>query len=236
MPRNARRLLAGGHYHVINRGNNRASLFAEPGDYAAFVRLMAQAQARVRLDILAACVMPNHFHLVVSQQGARDISRWMHWLLTTHSHRHHLQFGSSGRVWQGRFKAFPIERDGHLLTVMRYVERNALRAGLVERAEEWAWGSLAWRRIGSVDALLAEPPVALPSDWTQRVNAPQSAEELAALRSCVNRQRPFGDDAWVEDQSLRIGLGSAARPRGRPRKPVLPARPATTQTRGPVPR
>lgn len=226
MPRNSRLLVAGGHYHVINRGNNRSSLFPEPSDYAAFVRLMAQAQSRIRLSILAACVMPNHFHLVVSQQGNHDISRWMHWLLTTHSHRHHLRFGSSGRVWQGRFKAFPIERDGHLLTVMRYVERNALRAGLVERAEQWAWGSLAWRGAGSAGALLAKPPVTLPCDWAQRVNAPQSAEEVAALRSCVNHQRPFGDDAWVEDQSQRMGRGPAARRRGRPRKPAPAAEPA----------
>jgi putative transposase len=224
MPRTSRSLVPHGYYHLINRGNNRASVFLEPADYRRFIGLMERSQERVQLRLLAYCLMPNHFHLVASQDGQRDISRWMHWLLTTHSHRHHLQFGSSGRVWQGRFKAFPIERDGHLLTVMRYVERNALRAGLVERAEEWAWGSLAWRRTGSVDALLAEPPLTLPSDWTQRVNAPQSVEELAALRSCVNGQQPFGDDAWVEDQSLRIGLGSAVRPRGRPRKPVLPAR------------
>jgi putative transposase len=84
--------------------------------------------------LLAVCLMPNHFHLVVSQHCARDISRWMQRLLTTHTHRHHLRHGTSGRVWQGRFKAFPIKQDDHLLTVMRYVERNASRAGLVNRA------------------------------------------------------------------------------------------------------
>jgi len=215
-------LVAGGYYHLINRGNNKSVVFHQPGDYRSFLRLIDAAQERIRLKLLAFCLMPNHVHLVVSPDGATDVSRWMHWLMTTHSHRHHLRYGTSGCVWQGRFRSFPIKCDGHLLTVMRYVERNALRAGLVERAEEWAWGSLAWRRTGSVDALLAEPPVTLPHDWAQRVNAPQSAEELAALRRCVNGQRPFGDDAWVEDQSLRMGLGPAVRPRGRPRKPVPP--------------
>lgn len=218
MPRTGRSLLAGGHYHVINRGNNRSTIFVEPADYEAFLWLMARSQRRVELSIFAVCVMPNHFHVVASQRGAQDISRWVHWLLTTHTHRHHRRYGSSGRVWQGRFKAFPIEQDAHLLTVMRYVERNALRAGLVDRAEDWPWGSLAWREGRGLRALLAVPPVTLPGDWRQRVNAPQTADELESLRDCVNRQRPFGSAPWARDQNVRFGRIPSERPRGRPRK------------------
>jgi len=218
MPRTARSLVAGGHYHVINRGNNRATVFLDHDDFDAFVRLMALSQRTVQLAILAACVMPNHFHIVVSQRRAGDVSRWMHWLLTTHSHRYHLRHGTSGRVWQGRFKAFGVERDAHLLTVMRYVERNALRAGLVDRAEDWAWGSLAWRNGGPWSALLDDPPVVLPRDWPQRVNTPQTADELAALRDCVNHQRPYGSDAWTEACAIQSGRIPSPRGRGRPRK------------------
>lgn len=219
MPRTARSLVAGGHYHVINRGNDRATVFDDHDDFDAFVRLMAQSQRTVRLAILAACVMPNHFHVVVSQDRAVDISRWMHWLLTTHSHRYHLRHGTSGRVWQGRFKAFGIEQDAHLLTVMRYVERNALRAGLVDRAEDWPWGSLAWRNGGRWSALLEDPPVVLPADWSRWVNAPQNPDELAALRSCVNHQQAYGSDAWVDTCAARSGRNPSSRGRGRPRKP-----------------
>jgi putative transposase len=218
MPRTARSLVAGGHYHLINRGNNRATLFSTAAEFSAFLNLISQALARVELPILAACLMPNHFHLVVSPRSANDISRWMQWLLTTHSHRYHLHHGTTGRVWQGRFKAFPIEQDRHLLTVMRYVERNALRAGLASRAEDWAWGSLAWRQRTTVDGLLSSPPVPLPSDWLAQVNAPQTVEELAGLRASVNRQRPYGDDAWVESATVALGLESSLRRRGRPRK------------------
>ena len=218
MPRTARSLVAGGHYHLINRGNNRAAVFLDHDDFEGFVRLMAQAQRSVRLAILAVCVMPNHFHIVVSQRRTDDISRWMHWLLTTHSHRYHLRHGTSGRVWQGRFKAFGIERDAHLLTVMRYVERNALRARLVDRAEDWAWCSLAWRDGGPWQTLLQDPPVVLPRDWPQWVNAPQSADELAELRSCVNHQRPYGSDAWREECAAQSGRIPSPRGRGRPRK------------------
>jgi len=222
MPRTARTLVAGGHYHLINRGNNRGTVFSSRADYDSFVRLIEQAQSRIGLSLLAVCLMPNHFHLVVAQDRANDISRWMHWLLTTFSTRHHGLHGSCGRLWQGRFKAFPIEQDNHLLTVMRYVERNALRAGLVSKAEDWDWGSLAWRDKAE-GCLLSLPPMTLPRDWRVRVNSVQSAQELSALRECVNRQRPFGNDAWVRETASSLGLEFSTRRPGRP--PTKPSRP-----------
>lgn len=218
MPRSRRSLLAGGYFHVVNRGNDRSVVFRQPADFSAFLRLIEVAQERIRLRLLAYCLMPNHFHLVLSPEGPDDVSRWMHWLTTTHAHRHHLRFGTSGCVWQGRFKAFRIKDDAHLLTVMRYVERNALRSGLVERAEQWPWGSLALRIARGDGPLLSEPPVKLPLDWAARVNEPQSPAELEALRSCVNRQRPFGDRQWIEENGTRPRQGPPARGRGRPRR------------------
>lgn len=210
-------MAAGGYYHLINRGNARSVVFRRSSDYQAFLRLVDDAQRRIRLTLLAACLMPTHFHFVVATTGERDISRWMQWLLTTHAHRHHLRHGSTGRVWQGRFKAFPIKQDLHLLTVMRYVERNALRAGLVRRAERWRWGSLSWRAGNSTGPWLSAPPIGLPRDWLAIVNAPQTPAELESLRECVNRQRPYGDEHWVEETAERLGLESTTRPKGRPR-------------------
>jgi len=92
-------------------------------------------------------------------------------LLTSHVRRYHRRYGSNGHVWQGRFKAFPIQHDAHLLQVIRYVERNALRANLVVRAEDWRWGSLAWRDAGYPVSFLVVPPVPLPDDWLIRVTA-----------------------------------------------------------------
>jgi putative transposase len=89
---------------------------------------------------------------VLWPHGDGDLGRWMQWLLTTHVHGYRAAHHSSGHVWQGRFKAFAIEEDHHLLTVLRYVERNPLRAGLVERAEDWPWSSLrAWRQLLQVE-------------------------------------------------------------------------------------
>jgi putative transposase len=218
MPRTARSIHAGVCYHLINRGNNRATLFHHPAEYAAFVGLMRAAQERITLHLLAACLMPNHFHFVVRPQRADDVARWMHWLLTTHAHRYNLTYGTCGRVWQGRYKAFPIEQDEHLLTVVRYVERNAVRAGLVRRARDWKWCSAAWR-IGPANRsrMLTALPVDLPRGWLDYVDRPQTSEETAALRACVNGQRPYGGESWRCSAAECAGFHVAYKRRGRPR-------------------
>src|SRR6267378_2674225 len=143
MARTARASVGGICYHALNRGNRRETVFHKPADYDAFLSAMADACTRRPMDLLGYCLMPNHFHLVLRPHGDGDLSRWMQWLLTAHVRRYRRHYGSSGHVWQGRFRAFPCQDDDHLATVLRYVERNALRAGLVRQAEDWPHGSLA---------------------------------------------------------------------------------------------
>ena len=212
--------MAGICYHVINRGNNRVRVFSAPTDYRSFLGLVEKAQGRVPLRLVAACLMPNHFHFVLIPGESGDLGRWMHWLLTAHVHRHHQGMGTSGRLWQGRFKAFPIQGDEHLLTVIRYVERNPVRAGLVQDARSWPWGSLAWRSGGRLARSLAPSPVTLPANWAEWVNRPQTPVELEQLRACVNRQRPYGSEDWVNQTAVELGLESSLRPVGRPFKSI----------------
>src|SRR5438128_247415 len=134
MPRTARAAVGGYCYHVINRGNARAEVFHHADDYHRFVGLLRSACVQVPMRVLAYCLMPNHFHLVLWPPGDDDLAAWMQWLLTTQVRRYRRRYGGSGHVWQGRFKAFPIQEDEHLLTVIRYVERNPLRASMVARA------------------------------------------------------------------------------------------------------
>ena len=163
--------------------------FHKDDDFAAFLRLFEPACERLPMRIVGWCLLPNHFHLVLWPRRDRDLGRWMQWLLTSHVRRYHRHYHGSGHVWQGRFKAFPIQRDEHFLTVLRYVERNALRAGLVEQAEDWPWSSLRARQPKAECSWLAASPVALPRDWTARVNRALSEAELAAVRRSVARRR-----------------------------------------------
>ncbi len=128
---------------VLNRGNRREVVFHKPVDYDAFVKAMADAQARLPVDILGYCLMPNHFHLVIRTHADGDMGRWVQWLLMAHARRYHRHYRTTGHVWQGRFKAFPVQDGDHLLGVLRYVERKALRAELVRGLEVVERGWLA---------------------------------------------------------------------------------------------
>jgi putative transposase len=208
-------------YHVLNRANARTRIFEHEGDYEAFERILEEAVERTRTRLLAYCVMPNHWHLVVWPRETGDLSRFVGWLTLTHSQRWHAhrQNSGTGHVYQGRFKSFPVRDDGHFLTVARYVERNPLRANLVRRAEDWPWSSLSrWRRGSSPErAMLSAWPVMRPRRWCAYVNAAQTQAELTALRRCVERGCPFGDEAWRDQIARRLGLETTLRRRGRPR-------------------
>jgi REP-associated tyrosine transposase len=218
MPRTARASVGDICYHVINRGNARATVFHDDVDFAAFLELMNDPGAVPPMRIAGFCLMPNHFHLVLWPRADGDLSRWMQRLLTAHVRRHHRRHRTDGHLWQGRFKAFPIQKDAHLLTVLRYVERNPVRARLVGRAQDWRWSSLAAN--GPASESPRRSPLRLPEDWTDYVNSAQTAEELETLRNNVNRGAPFGGDRWVRRTAQRLGLNSTLRPRGRPRKPA----------------
>ena len=148
------------------------------------------------------------------------MSRFVRWVTATHTMRYHAHYHSSGEghVYQGRFKSFPIQDDEHFLTVCRYVERNALRAKLVKRAEDWRWGSLwRWRQKPEPDpTLLSAWPIPRLPRWRARVNESFTDRELAAIRKSAQRGTPYGTDEWVETNVKRLGLESTLRPRGRP--------------------
>jgi len=222
MARSLRAAEGGLIYHALNRANARLNIFDEDDDYEAFERVLGEAVARQAMRLLAYCVMPNHFHLVLWPRGDGDLSRFMRWLTLTHTQRWHAHRDSagSGHLYQGRFKSFPVQDDGHLYTVCRYVERNPLRAGLVKRAERWRWGSL-WRPARgrpSSSPELSDWPITRPSDWVSRVNTALGPAEEEAMRRSLDRGQPLGDVEWQAQTAARLGLESTFRPRGRPRK------------------
>lgn len=218
MPRTARASVGGICYHVINRGNGRAKVFLTPTDYDAFVTLLERAGQRVAMRVLAYCLMPNHFHLALWPYRDGELGRWMQWLLTAHVRRYHQHYHSEGHVWQGRFKAFPIQQDDHLLTVLRYIERNPVRAGLVARAEEWRWSSARDWGAAMLPSGLTAGPVPRPPQWTEFVNDALTTAELERLRHSVNRGTPYGSESWRERTAAALGLESTLHPRGRPRQ------------------
>jgi len=219
MPRLARASVGGVCYHLLNRGNAGREVFAKDDDYLAFLKAIGHACVEVPMRVLGYCLMPNHFHLVAWPRHDGELSLWMHWLLNAHVRRYHKHHQSSGHLWQGRFKAFPIGEDEHLLTVLRYVERNPVRAGLVKKAENWKWSSAGlWTNEAARPGYLVAGPVERPQSWLPWVNRALTVAELEVLRRCVNRGTPYGNLRWAEKVAARLGIQATLRPRGRPRK------------------
>lgn len=222
MPRPKGICPAGNVFHVLNRAVARMTIFEKPEDYDAFWRVVEETWRQVPLPIFGLVVMPNHWHFVVRPVADDQVSEFFRRLTVTHTlrWRAHYHTGGSGHLYQGRFKSFLVQDDEHLGSVLRYVERNPVRANFTERAEAWRWSSAFARRQKPAErpwlATPTEPP--LPPQWLSLVNQPQTEAELAALRTCIRRGAPFGDETWVKNSVQRLGLESTLRPRGRPAK------------------
>ena len=209
-------------FHVLNRGVGRMRLFLKDADFEAFERMIAKTLESCPMRIMAYCLLSNHWHLVLWPERDGDLGAFMQKLTITHArnwqvYRRRVGYG---HLYQGRYKSFPVESDEHFYQVVRYVERNALRAKMVRRADDWRYSSL-WRRLhGPVEsrAMLSDWPLPRPRSWLQYVNQPQSEAELNAIRLSVQRGQPYGGDAWARATAARLGLESTFRPRGRPKK------------------
>jgi len=207
-------------FHVLNRGVGRRNLFDKAGDFEAFERVLKETLRLRPMRVCGYCWMSNHWHFVLWPESDGDLAAFMQQLTNTHVKRWKEHRGETGLgpLYQGRYKSFPVQTEDYFYQVVRYVERNALRANLVERAEQWLWSSLCPGREESQRDILSAWPLARPANWIELVNEPQTEAELEALRHCVNRGTPYGEKSWVETTAARLGLAATLRLRGRPRK------------------
>lgn len=217
------RVDVGGHvYHVLNRAVGRLQIFDGSEDYNLFVALLQEAKEMTDMRILAYVLMPNHWHLLLYPEKDGDMGNFMHWLTNAHTRRVHAftETIGTGPLYQGRYKSFLTKTDTHLLTVLKYIERNPVRAKLARRVELWRWGS-AWLRLYGTPnqwKLLSELPVALPRDYRVWINTPDTEKDLESLRVSVNRGAPYGNARWVAQMVDTYKLASTIRRPGRPRE------------------
>ena len=207
MPRPPRADEAGGLYHALNRGNLRADIFKKEGDFVAFEKILFEGLQLHQVELFSYQLMSNHYHLVLRPLVDGEMSRFMGWIGGTHSMRYHAQYITSGlgHVYQKRYKSFSLQNDKHFFVVCRYVDRNALRSGLVKRAEDWRWGSL-WRWLQKSEPdprLLSAWPLPRLPNWVERVNEPRTDGELKAIRNCSQRGAPLNCTGWCPWQHRR---------------------------------
>ncbi|MGA2609016.1 MAG: transposase [Terriglobia bacterium] len=218
-----RRVDVGGMvYHALNRANFRSPLFKKEVHYQDFLALVGESLDFVPMRVLAYCLMPNHWHMVLYPRADGELSKFLHRITLTHTQRYHAQTRTVGygHIYQGRYKSLPVEQDSHFLALVRYVERNARRAGLVKRAEAWPWSSVYARLYGrgGPKGLLSPWPVPEPGHYLEWLNRSQPKEEVETIRYAIKRSRPYGSEGWVSKAVAEFGLENTMRNPGRPGK------------------
>jgi putative transposase len=208
-------------YHVINRANHRFNIFTKQSDYGAFEKILFEGLKKAKINLFAYVLMPNHWHLVLSPKQAGEVSKYLHWVTSTHTHRwnENRRLTGNGHLYQGRYKSFLVESGDYFLGVCRYVESDSYRSALSEKSEAWRWSSLWHRHTKSENCRrLASWPIEQPVEYPSLLNTKPAGDEpeIQELTRSLNFSIPFGSMIWKKTLPETCIL--EPRPRGRPPK------------------
>lgn len=222
MPRLPRTVFADLPHHVTQRGNRRESIFFDDDDRLTYLSWLKEYADKHQVEVLAYCLMSNHIHLIAVPVADDGLQRMLKPLHMRYAQRVNRQQGWSGHLWQGRFFSSPLD-DAYLWTAMRYVEGNPVRAGMVQRAEDYRWSSAAAHCIGQSDSLLNPESkwgkqFAAVDNWSGWLQMVDDAEKLDLLRQNADKGLPCGAADFVEDLGIKAGRPLEGRPQGRPSK------------------
>ena len=205
--------------HVIQRGNNRQPIFADDGDYRAYLGWLGLAAAEHGVAIHAYVLMTNHVHLLVTPNTAGGIGRTLQSLGRRYVQYFNRSYGRTGTLWEGRYRSTVIDAERYFLTCSRYIESNPVRAGMVTAPEQYPWSSFRHNGLAVGDDLITAHALyeALGSDVVTRCTAYRAlfaaalgSDETDAIRSATNAGWVLGNDRF------RSEIESLAKRRGRP--------------------
>lgn len=184
MPRKPRQLLDDGYYHLICRGNNRLFLFAVEGGFDKFTSLLRDSKTRYAWRLSHYCLMSNHLHLLGQIRQGAVLPKLMQFLLFEYSRWYRHQTGYVGHLWQGRYKSPLVAAESYFLECGRYIERNPVRAGIVQHPEDYPWSSHRYYAMGTADPLLDDDPFYASL-------GPDAATRQQRYREFVSLQGPY---------------------------------------------
>jgi len=213
----ARVVVPGVPHHVTQRGNRRQPVFFSPADYHAYLRIMADWCARESVQIWAYCLMSNHVHLVVVPETAQGLARAIGEAHRRYTVRINQREGWRGYLFQGRFSSYPMD-EHYLLAAVRYTELNPVRAGLAEKAWQYAWSSARAHIAGKNDRLVkVKPMLQRVEDWRGYLDSGLDGIDLDIVRRHIRTGRPLGSSDFI--QSLEASTGRSLAPGKRGPKP-----------------
>jgi putative transposase len=227
MPRKIRFFLPGVPVHVVQRGNNREAVFFCADDYGTYLDWLREEAAGRGCVVHAYALMTNHIHLLMTPRDRGGLSDTLQALGRRFVPRINHAYARSGTLWEGRFKASPVQEDAYLLACYRYIELNPVRAGMVADPGGYPWSSYRANALGQPDPLLVPHPLYLALGATDAARQAAYRElfetgmepaTLKEIRACLQTGTPLGNDRFREqiERALGVKVGYAAR--GRPKK------------------
>ena len=226
MPRRARLELPGIPMHITQRGVNRCAIFIDDDDRHHFRRLLRDAAQAQQVAVHAFVLMDNHFHLLLTGERAGDVSLFMRQVGQSYVQAFNARHGRGGTLWQGRFKSCLVDNDRYLLTVIRYIELNPVRAAMVESPDAYRWSSVHTHLGRTRDPLitlhatyhaLADTPEGRASAYLAWLREGIDPDDLASIRQHLAQERALGDPRFQRMVAAALSRPVTCRPRGRPR-------------------
>jgi putative transposase len=213
--------------HVIQRGNNRQPIFSCRDDYRRLHAWLAEAAAAHDSAVHAYVLMTNHFHLLVTPGSGQSLPRTMQALGRRYVRYVNSANRRSGTLWEGRYRAAPIDSEAYFLACCRYIELNPVRAGIVSHPGDYGWSSYHAHAFGAADPLVCDHALyrGLGGSPDERRGAYRALFErsddsafLAGMRAATNGGWALGDERFKRRLAAAVGRRAAPLPRGRRRK------------------
>ena len=220
MPRIARVIATGYPHHITQRGNNRATVFFDDEDRQTYLKLLAGYAEKHHLQIWAYCLMINHIHLLAVPETETSLARGIGLTNQVYTQYLNRKLNQSGRIWQNRFFSCVVENNQYLWAVARYIERNPLKAGLVENVKAYRWSSAKAHMTGANDTLLGGTSWLSPKEQSTYAEFVVTEDEETdnAIRKATRSGRPFGSEDFVDLLEVQLKQPLKANKRGRPYK------------------
>jgi len=211
MSRKSRVVAPGFAHHITQRGNRQSDVFRDQDDRLQYLKLLRQNSTRCGMWIWAYALMTNHIHAIVVPHSPTALSETFRNTHSAYGSWFNWKYRCSGHLWQGRFYSCVLD-EGHLGSAVRYVERNPVRAGIVDRAEDYPWSSARAHVCGRLDFVLDDglPLAGLIEDWSQWLSANDTSCELEAIRTATAKHLALGSDEFI--LRLEAELGRPLRP------------------------
>ncbi|MDH2918244.1 MAG: transposase [Sideroxydans sp.] len=214
-------------FHVIQRGNNREPIFAADADYHFYLRCLQEAAERHSLTIHAYVLMTNHVHLLVTPRTEVSLSKTLQSLGRRYVQYFNFTYQRSGTLWEGRYKSTLIDSERYLLTCMRYIEMNPVRADMVAHPSDYPWSSYRANAQGSEDVLLARHELyqrlgrteeERQTAYRQLFRAQLAKADVDAIRDATNKGWALGDSHFSTKVAALTDRRATPLPRGRPKQ------------------